>query len=198
MPAHCRPSGDSCETVISAAVASAALPMACVECVKAVLASRAQAAANAAPSTASVLVVCTHGPSCGVAPNRLTLLHAAAIADCKQAVAAAAAVAGGHPDAELDRESKSFHLHQLLEDCGITLTDDKRRSKFYSRLHGCTPLELAVALGHAAAAEALLAVAGAAVRPSAWTALLQHCPPAAKDRISSMLAVSQVWWQVYC
>ena len=168
-------------------------PSTCLECCKTVLHRH----------VAHCSLKCNHRPSTA-APNGLTVLHAAALlANSAEAVAAALASATGGAetaggaasstalDAELDRESK-YNLHLTLESCGIALSDEKHVSKFYRRLHGCTPLEVAVTLGNLAPAAALLA-AGAAVRsPQAWVALTQFCPPAARDNLSALLAVNQV------
>ncbi|EFN54076.1 hypothetical protein CHLNCDRAFT_136190 [Chlorella variabilis] len=127
---------------------------------------------------------------CKRAPNGLTVLHAAALVNTRAAVASAL-LAGACPTAELDGSQSTFHLHMLLDACGIELTDGKKPSRFYSRLRGATALETAVALGHVEALAALLAFGAAVRRPRAFSSLLEHCPAAARDRVASLLVASQ-------
>ena len=171
---------------------STLMALTCLECCKIVLRGTSHVRHGS--------LKCTHGPSTA-APNGLTVLHAAALGNSAEAVAEALAAAARNAacapagstalDAELDRGGK-YSLHLTREICGVDLTDEKHVSKFYCRLHGCTPLEVAVTLGHSAPAAALLA-AGAAVRsPQAWEALTRFCPPAARDCLSALLAACQV------
>lgn len=93
-------------------------------------------------------------------------------------------------DATLDRHNK-YPLHLLLESAGLELAQTKKPSRFYARFHGASALEVAVCLGHAEAAGALLA-AGASVRPQAFDALVLYCPPRDRDAMAALLAGSQV------
>ena len=117
-----------------------------------------------------------------------------AAATLAAATLAAATLAAAPPspllEAQLDRHNK-YGLHLLLEAAGIQLTEAKKLSRFYARFHGATALEVAVCLGHRAAAAALLA-AGARVRPQALDALLLYCPALARDGMAALLAASQV------
>jgi hypothetical protein len=156
-----------------------------------------------------LLPVCSSGStavqSCmlvTIAPSSLTILHAAALSNNGAAVpaalrrAATTCTAAAALELELDGGPK-YHLHILLGECGIVLTEGKKPSKFYRRLHGATPLEAAVALGHHSAAAALLA-AGAAVRhPQAWTALLGWCPAGpTRDAMARLLVGGTVSWRL--
>lgn len=123
----------------------------------------------------------------------MTVLHAAALCDrtglSPAVLASAAATAGSKARAlaaTLDALPK-WPLHELLHSCGLCLTDEKHVSKFYRRMHGATPLEVAVMLGHSTPAAELLA-AGAAVRPRAWGVLVAYCPQAARDKMAALLA----------
>lgn len=131
------------------------------------------------------------GPVCTAAPNRVTLLHALAMAAAPSATVASAAAPAPQAalDATLDRHNK-YPLHLLLEAAGLQLTETKKPSRFYARFHGASALEVAVSLGREAVAAALLA-AGASVRPQAFDALLLYCPPRARDGMVTLLAGSQ-------
>lgn len=160
----------------------------CLHCCEQVLLQRVTPAAQPGgpPEAGSHL--------CKRAPNGLTVLHAAALVNTRAAVASAL-LAGACPTAELDGSQSTFHLHMLLDACGIELTDGKKPSRFYSRLRGATALETAVALGHVEALAALLAFGAAVRRPRAFSSLLEHCPAAARDRVASLLVASQVCHQ---
>lgn len=162
----------------------------CLAVVRAALQGSEQAATPALAGCRCSLPTCTR------APNAMTSLHALAMRPDTAFHTAAAAAATLPPallEAQLDRHNK-YAMHLLLDAAGIELTEAKKLSRFYARFSGATALEVAICLGHAAAAAALLA-AGARVRPQALDSLLLYCPPLARDAMSALLAASQVGWR---
>lgn len=156
------------------------MSVSCLECCREVLLSNG---ASVKPCRCPVDAAC--------APNGLTVIHAAALAN-RPGLAAAAAAAAGLPALEFTLDlAPKFHLHLLFESCALRpITDEKHVSMGYRRLNGLTALEVAVLVGGCGPAAELLS-AGAMVRPRALSLLTQFCPAAGRDRMASLLAASQ-------